>query len=225
MVFDKTGTLTRGHFHITVVHPEEIDQQELLRLAATLESASAHPISRSICEGFHGTLATEELSEIHEIARQGLQAMVQGEQLSVGNEKLLAALQIQLPNCPRAGTVIHVARGQKYLGRIVIEDELKPGAEQALEALRKEGITKTVMLTGDNEAVAQAVSQRLGISEYHAQFLPAQKLEQVERLLAQKQGDETLVFVGDGINDAPVLTRVDVGVSVLAILNAMRALR
>lgn len=217
MVFDKTGTLTRGRFHITVVHPEEVDQQELLRLAATLESASAHPISRSICDGFHGALAMDELSEIHEIAGQGLQALYQGEQLSVGNEKLMNALQINLPNCPHAGTVVHVAHGQTYLGHIVVEDELKPGAEAALNALRKEGIEKTVMLTGDNESAAKAVAQRLGISEYHAQLLPAQKVEQVERLLAQKQGDETLAFVGDGINDAPVLTRADVGIAMGAL--------
>ncbi len=217
VVFDKTGTLTRGSFHVTVVHPDKITEDELLCAAATVESASDHPISRSICAGYHGKLATDCLSDVQEIAGQGVCATLDGRRICAGNAKLMAALGIALPDCPHAGTVVHVSKDAEYLGHIVIEDEIKQGSQQAIAALKAEGVRKTVMLTGDSQAVATSVAEKLGIDEVHAQLLPAQKVEQVERLLGQKQPKGTLVFVGDGINDAPVLARADVGVAMGAL--------
>lgn len=217
VVFDKTGTLTRGSFHVTVVHPDRITEEELLRVAATVESASDHPISRSICAGYHGGLLTDALSGVRELAGQGITAVLDGQAVSVGNEKLMRSLGVELPDCPHVGTVVHVARDSEYLGHIVIADEVKEGAGEAVAALKREGVRKVVMLTGDGEAVAREVASRLGVDEVHAQLLPAQKVDEVERLLAGKQAGASLVFVGDGINDAPVLTRADVGVAMGAL--------
>ncbi len=217
VVFDKTGTLTRGIFHVTVVHPDQISEEELLRIAATVENASDHPIGRSICAGYHGSLALEQLSDVCELPGQGMRAVLDGETVSVGNEKLMRSLGVELPDCPHAGTVVHVARGGVYLGHIVISDQIKEGAEEAVSALKREGVRKTVILTGDSQAVAQEVAAKLGVDEAHAQLLPAQKVEQVERLLNEKRPGGTLVFAGDGINDAPVLTRADVGVAMGAL--------
>lgn len=217
VVFDKTGTLTRGVFHVTVVHPDQISKEELLRIAATVENASDHPIGRSICAGYHGSLALEQLSDVCELPGQGMSAVLDGETVSVGNEKLMRSLGVELPDCPHAGTVVHVARGGVYLGHIVISDQIKEGAEEAVSALKREGVRKTVILTGDSQAVAQEVAAKLGVDEAHAQLLPAQKVEQVERLLNEKRPGGTLVFAGDGINDAPVLTRADVGVAMGAL--------
>lgn len=217
IVFDKTGTLTQGRFHVTVVHPEVISEDELLRVAAAVESASDHPISRSICAGYRGPLDTESLSDVKEVAGEGITALLNGSQVSVGNEKLMSTLGLTLPNCPHAGTVIHVAMDDRYLGHIVIEDEVKAGAGEAIRALRREGIKRTVMLTGDTAPVAQSVAENLGLDEWHAGLLPNQKVEEVERLLQSKGKKKTLVFVGDGINDAPVLTRADVGVAMGAL--------
>ena len=217
VVFDKTGTLTRGIFHVTVVHPDQISEEELLRIAATVENASDHPIGRSICAGYHGSLALEQLSDVCELPGQGMSAVLDGETVSVGNEKLMRSLGVELPDCPHAGTVVHVARGGVYLGHIVISDQIKEGAEEAVSALKREGVRKTVILTGDSRAVAQEVAAKLGVDEAHAQLLPAQKVEQVERLLNEKRPGGTLVFAGDGINDAPVLTRADVGVAMGAL--------
>lgn len=217
VVFDKTGTLTRGIFHVTVVHPDQISEEELLRIAATVENASDHPIGRSICAGYHGSLALEQLSDVCELPGQGMRAVLDGETVSVGNEKLMRSLGVELPDCPHAGTVVHVARGGVYLGHIVISDQIKEGAEEAVSALKREGVRKTVILTGDSRAVAQEVAAKLGVDEAHAQLLPAQKVEQVERLLNEKRPGGTLVFAGDGINDAPVLTRADVGVAMGAL--------
>ena len=217
VVFDKTGTLTRGVFHVTVVHPDQISEEELLRIAATVENASDHPIGRSICAGYHGSLALEQLSDVCELPGQGMSAVLDGETVSVGNEKLMRSLGVELPDCPHAGTVVHVARGGVYLGHIVISDQIKEGAEEAVSALKREGVRKTVILTGDSQAVAQEVAAKLGVDEAHAQLLPAQKVEQVERLLNEKRPGGTLVFAGDGINDAPVLTRADVGVAMGAL--------
>ena len=217
VVFDKTGTLTRGIFHVTVVHPDQISEEELLRIAATVENASDHPIGRSICAGYHGSLALEQLSDVCELPGQGMSAVLDGETVSVGNEKLMRSLGVELPDCPHAGTVVHVARGGVYLGHIVISDQIKEGAEEAVSALKREGVRKTVILTGDSQAVAQEVAAKLGVDEAHAQLLPAQKVEQVERLLNEKRPGGALVFAGDGINDAPVLTRADVGVAMGAL--------
>ncbi len=217
MVFDKTGTLTRGSFHVTVVHPDHVSENDLLRMAATVESQSNHPISRSIVSGWQGIVDASVLTDVKEIAGQGLTAQWDGRLISVGNQKLMAAQGVTVPNCPHTGTVVHVASDQTYLGHIVIEDEVKTGAADAIAALHKEGVRKTVMLTGDSQAVAETVASRLGMDEFHAQLLPAQKVEHVERLLKEKSGKGTLVFVGDGINDAPVLTRADVGVAMGAL--------
>ncbi len=216
VVFDKTGTLTRGSFHVTVIHPDRVSEKELLRIAATVESVSDHPISRSICAGYQGALL-EGLSDIQEIAGHGVTAQLDGQTICVGNQKLMESHAIEVPNCPHTGTVVHVARGNDYLGHIVIADEIKEGAAEAIAALKREGVRKTVMLTGDSTAVAQEVAAKLGIDEVHAQLLPAHKVEQVERLLSQKPNGGTLAFVGDGINDAPVLTRADVGVAMGAL--------
>lgn len=217
VVFDKTGTLTRGVFHVTVVHPDKISEEELLRIAATVENASDHPIGRSICAGYHGELALDQLTGVRELPGAGMSAVLDGATVSVGNEKLMRSLGVELPDCPHAGTVVHVARDGAYLGHIVISDQIKEGSQEAIASLKHEGVRRTVILTGDSRAVAQDVAAKLGVDEAHAQLLPAQKVEQVERLLNEKKPDGTLVFAGDGINDAPVLTRADVGVAMGAL--------
>lgn len=217
VVFDKTGTLTRGVFHVTVVHPDKISEEELLRIAATVENASDHPIGRSICAGYHGELALDQLTGVRELPGAGMSAVLEGATVSVGNEKLMRSLGVELPDCPHAGTVVHVARDGAYLGHIVISDQIKEGSQEAIASLKHEGVRRTVILTGDSRAVAQDVAAKLGVDEAHAQLLPAQKVEQVERLLNEKKPDGTLVFAGDGINDAPVLTRADVGVAMGAL--------
>ena len=217
VVFDKTGTLTRGVFHVTVVHPDQISEEELLRIAATVENASDHPIGRSICAGYHGELALDQLTGVRELPGEGMSAVLDGATVSVGNEKLMRSLGVELPDCPHAGTVVHVARDGAYLGHIVISDQIKEGSQEAIAALKHEGVRRTVILTGDSQAVAQDVAAKLGVDEAHAQLLPAQKVEQVERLLNEKKPGGTLVFAGDGINDAPVLTRADVGVAMGAL--------
>lgn len=217
VVFDKTGTLTRGVFHVTVVHPDKISEEELLRIAATVENASDHPIGRSICAGYHGELALDQLTGVRELPGEGMSAVLDGATVSVGNEKLMRSLGVELPDCPHAGTVVHVARDGAYLGHIVISDQIKEGSQEAIASLKHEGVRRTVILTGDSQAVAQDVAAKLGVDEAHAQLLPAQKVEQVERLLNEKKPGGTLVFAGDGINDAPVLTRADVGVAMGAL--------
>lgn len=217
VVFDKTGTLTRGSFHVTVVHPDQISEEELLRIAATVENASDHPIGRSICACYHGSPLLDQLTGVRELPGQGMSAVLEGQTVSVGNEKLMRSLGVALPDCPHTGTVVHVAREGVYLGHIVISDQIKEGSKEAIAALRREGVRKTVILTGDSQAVAGEVSAQLDVDEVHAQLLPAQKVDQVERLLGEKKPGGTLVFVGDGINDAPVLTRADVGVAMGAL--------
>ncbi len=217
VVFDKTGTLTRGVFHVTVIHPDEITPEELLRITANVESYSDHPISRSIRAQYHGAIDPAALSDVQEVAGQGVRALFEGQPLAVGNEKLMATVGAPLPDCPHVGTVVHVARGNDYLGHIVIADEIKPGAAAAMAGLKKEGVRQTVMLTGDNQAVAQDVAEKLGLDVVFAGLLPAQKVEHVETLLGQKAHGGQLLFVGDGINDAPVLTRADVGIAMGAL--------
>ncbi len=217
VVFDKTGTLTQGSFHVTVIHPEMVSEQTLLRLAATVESNSNHPISRSIRAHYRLPVDTDGLREVREIAGQGVSAQVEGRTVYAGNDKLMAAMGITPPDCPHVGTVVHVAQDGVYLGHIVIADEVKPGAKEAIAALRREGVQKTVMLTGDAKPVAEQVAQELGLDDAYAQLLPADKVAQVERLLTDLNGHGRLVFVGDGVNDAPVLTRADVGVAMGAL--------
>ncbi len=217
VVFDKTGTLTRGSFTVTVIHPDKVTEQELLKLAATVESYSDHPISRSIRAHYHLPVDADGLKNVREMPGLGVTAELDGRTVYAGNEKLMDSIGVTLPVCPHVGTVVHVAQGGQYLGHIVISDEIKPDAKEAVAALGREGIRKTVMLTGDTKAVADHVAGELGLSAAYASLLPADKVEKVESLLAEAQGKEKLVFVGDGINDAPVLTRADVGVAMGAL--------
>ena len=217
VVFDKTGTLTYGTFRVTVVHPDKVSEDELLRLAAAAESYSEHPISRSIRAYYHGSIDKEDLSDVTEIAGLGVSVRYQDSHIHVGNEKLMASIGIAPPDCPHTGTIIHVAKNHAYLGHIVIADEIKKGAKEALHALRQEGVKTIVMLTGDSNAVAQEVAAALGIDQFYAQLLPADKVTHVEALLKKQSSKGKLLFVGDGINDAPVLSRADAGVAMGAL--------
>ena len=217
IVFDKTGTLTQGRFELSSIHPQKMTEDELLTLAAKVEQHSSHPISRSICEACQKDLTTDELHDVEELAGLGIRARLDNCMIHIGNEKLMQQIGVAVPECSHVGTVVHLAGDEEYLGHIVLEDQLKPGVQEALSSLRNEGVTETVMLTGDHASVAQSVAQKLGISQYHAELLPQQKVECVEQLLRDKPASSTLVFVGDGINDAPVLTRADVGVAMGAL--------
>lgn len=212
-VFDKTGTLTQGTFSVTKVHPIGVSEEELLTLAALAEQWSDHPISRSIRTAAPAGLDRSRASHAEELAGQGIRATVDGRTVLAGNEKLMARFSIPCPAVEVPGTVVHMAADGIYLGYLVASDEVKPSTAQAIAQLKAAGITKTVMLTGDSPAVGEAVARQLGLDEVHAGLLPADKVSQVEQLLAKKQGKERLIFVGDGINDAPVLARADIGVA------------
>jgi Cd2+/Zn2+-exporting ATPase len=213
VVFDKTGTLTEGVFEVTAVHPEVIDQQELLHLAAHVERHSTHPIAMALRNAYPNEHDDCSVEDIQETAGHGIIATVNGKKVAVGNSKLMETIGAAWRPCHHEGTIIHVAIDGVYAGHIVISDRIKVDAAPALEALKTVGIRKTVMLTGDQESVAASVAKQLGVSEFHAGLLPAQKVEQVERLLPEG----TLAFVGDGINDAPVLTRADIGIAMGAL--------
>ena len=213
VVFDKTGTLTEGVFEVTAVHPEVIDQKELLHLAAHVERHSTHPIAAALRNAYPDEHDSCSITDVQEIAGHGVIATVNGKKVAVGNSKLMDQLGAAWHPCHHEGTLIHVAINGTYAGHIVVGDRIKADAAEALRALKQAGIRKTVMLTGDHESVAGAVAGKLGVDEYHAQLLPADKVAQVERLLPEG----TLAFVGDGINDAPVLTRADVGIAMGAL--------
>jgi len=214
VVFDKTGTLTKGVFELTAIHPAEgVAEDELLKLAALAESYSTHPISKSLKRACKDELEISRVADVKEIAGHGVTATVDSRIVTVGNDKLMKEIGISVPCYEVTGTVIHVAADGIYLGYMVIGDVLKPTAKQALAELKCAGVKRTVMLTGDREAVASAVAAELGVDEYHSELLPGDKVDQVERLLAQKGSREKLAFVGDGINDAPVLSRADVGIA------------
>ena len=213
VVFDKTGTLTEGVFEVTAVHPEEIDQQELLHLAAHVERHSTHPIAMALRNAYPNEADDCSVEGIEETAGQGIVATVNGRKVAVGNSKLMESLGAAWRPCHHQGTLIHVAIDGVYAGHIVISDRIKADAVEGIAALKAAGVTRTVMLTGDQESVAAAVASALKVDEYHAQLLPADKVTQVERLLPQG----TLAFVGDGINDAPVLTRADIGIAMGAL--------
>ncbi len=217
VVFDKTGTLTEGAFRVTAVHPEKMEEAELLRLAAAAESYSSHPISQSLMAAYGGRVEREKVENVREIAGQGVQADFEGSTLWVGNAKLMAALGLKEKRRGEAGTVVHVARDGEYLGYIVIADAVKAGAKDAVQALRAAGVTRTVMLTGDREEVAARVSAELGLDDYRAELMPQDKVAAVEALMRTGAGRGSLAFVGDGINDAPVLTRADVGIAMGAL--------
>ena len=214
VVFDKTGTLTKGSFEVTAVHPQQVSEQELLELAALAERFSDHPISRSIQAACQPAPDPNRVTDAKEIAGHGVQAVVDGKTVLAGNQKLLDQFRISFEDtCRHVGTIIHVAVDGVYMGHIVISDQVKEGAKETLRDLKAAGVRKTVMLTGDSQAVGQAVAGQLGLDEVHAELLPGDKVDQVERLLQTKGPKERLVFVGDGINDAPVLSRADIGVA------------
>ena len=213
VVFDKTGTLTRGNFVVSTVQPRGMEADALLELAALAEGYSDHPISRSLKAAYGKEIDLSRLGAVEEIAGHGVKAAVDGKTVLAGNEKLLEKNGVSCTRCEQIGTVIYVAVDGVYAGYVVISDEIKPDAAEAIRALHAVGVHKTVMLTGDRKAVGEAVAAELGLSEVHAELLPEQKVEQVERLLRGKKESEKLLFVGDGVNDAPVLSRADVGVA------------
>lgn len=214
VVFDKTGTLTHGEFAVEAVHPSDFDEHELLHLAAHVEHFTTHPIGAALRDAFPSE-ATDgcKIEDVEEIAGRGIRAKVSGRTVCVGNGKMMEDIGLEAHNCHLAGTIIHVAVDGKYAGHIVINDKIKEDSAEAISSLKRLGVEKTVMLTGDREAVGKDVAERLGLDEYHAELLPADKVAHVERLISEKTEGKSLAFVGDGINDAPVLKRADVGIA------------
>ena len=210
VVFDKTGTLTQGRFAVDAIHPQEIAVEELLDIAAAAESYSSHPVAESVVRAHEGDIDRSRIGTVEELAGMGVKAEVDGRLFYVGNGKLMDRVGADWHECHLPGTVIHIAEDKRYMGHIVINDQLKPDAAEAIRKLKERGVKRTVMLTGDSEKVAQAVGEKLGVDEIHAGLLPAQKVEHVERLLSE---GGCVAFVGDGINDAPVLSRADVGIA------------
>ena len=213
VVFDKTGTLTKGVFEVTAVHHSDMDESKLLEYAALAECASSHPISRSLQKAYGKAIDRSRVTDIQEISGHGVTACVDGHTVAAGNSKLMNQLNIPYHDCHSVGTIIHMAVDGQYAGHIVISDVVKPHAKEALAQLHKAGVSRTVMLTGDAKKVAEAVAAELGVDEVHSELLPGDKVAQVETLLAQQHGKEKLAFVGDGINDAPVLSRADIGIA------------
>ena len=213
VVFDKTGTLTRGVFEVTAVHHSDMDEQKLLEYAALAECASSHPISKSLQRAYGKAIDRSRVTDIQELSGHGVTAVVDGHPVAAGNSKLMEQLGIPYHDCHSVGTIIHMAVDGQYAGHIVISDVVKPHAKEAIEALHKAGVEKTVMLTGDAAKVADAVAAELGVDEVHSELLPGDKVDKVESLLAQQSGKAKLAFVGDGVNDAPVLGRADIGIA------------
>lgn len=213
LVMDKTGTLTQGVFEVTAVHHNTLDENRLLELAALAESASSHPISKSLQKAYGKAIDRSRVANIRELAGKGVVASVDEQEVAVGNEKLMTELGIEFIACRSIGTIVHIAVNGNYCGHIVIADQLKPNAIKAIDAVRKAGVNKVVMLTGDRKSVALAVASQLGIDEVRYELMPSDKVSAVEKLLAQRTGSGKLAFVGDGINDAPVLSRADIGIA------------
>ena len=213
MVFDKTGTLTQGVFEVTEVHHNALDEAKVLEYAALAECASSHPISKSLQKAYGKPIDRSRVTDIQEISGHGVVANVDGHTVAAGNSKLMRKLDVHYRDCRSVGTIIHMAIDGHYAGHIVISDVVKPNARAAIAALKKRGVEKTVMLTGDAKAVAEQVAAELGVDEVRSELLPGDKVAEVEKLLAQKGPKEKLAFVGDGINDAPVLTRADIGIA------------
>lgn len=213
IVFDKTGTLTKGVFEVTAVHHNEIDKDKILEYAALAECASSHPISKSLQKAYGKHIDRRRVSDIEEISGYGVTATVDGHKVAAGNGKLMEKLGIQCIECHSVGTIIHVSVDGNYVGHIVISDIIKPHSKEAIAELKKAGVKKTVMLTGDAKAVAEKVASELGVDEVRSELLPADKVEEVEKLMNEKDEKGKLAFVGDGINDAPVLTRADIGIA------------
>ena len=217
VVFDKTGTMTQGVFEVTGVHHNEMPKEKLLEYAALAESYSSHPISRSLQRAYGKEIDKARVTEVEEISGHGITAKVDGVPVAAGNDKLMERLGIAYNDCHSVGTIIHMAVNGTYAGHIVISDIIKPHAKEAIKALKAAGVKKTVMLTGDADRVAQSVAKELGIDEVHSELLPADKVSIVESLLDKKGAKEKLAFVGDGINDAPVLSRADIGIAMGAL--------
>ena len=213
VVFDKTGTLTQGVFEVEAIHHNDMDEKELLEYAALAECASSHPISKSIQKAYGKEIDRNRVTDIREISGHGILAKVDGKEVAAGNVKLMKKLGVEYKECHSVGTIVHMAVDGKYEGHIVIADIIKPKAKEAIARLKKAEVQKTIMLTGDAKAVAEQVAQSLGIDEVYSELLPGDKVTKVEEILAKKTEQEKLVFVGDGINDAPVLTRADIGIA------------
>ncbi|MDO4285841.1 MAG: heavy metal translocating P-type ATPase [Eubacteriales bacterium] len=213
VVFDKTGTLTQGVFEVNGIHHSELSRDRLVELAALAESASSHPISRSLQKAYGRPVDRSRVSDIQEISGNGVIATVDGIKVAAGNDKLMTRLGITPVSCHSVGTIIHMAVNGKYAGHIVISDIIKPHSKDAVQALKAAGVRRTVMLTGDAQRVAKQVAEALGLDEVYSELLPAGKVEKVEELIRMKSGKEKLAFVGDGINDAPVLRRADIGIA------------
>ncbi len=213
VVFDKTGTLTQGVFEVSGVHHSEMENEKLLEYAALAECASSHPISKSLQRAYGKAIDRDRVRDIQEISGKGVSAVVDGHAVLAGNDKLMALRGIPFIGCHSVGTIIHIAIDGQYAGHIVISDVVKPHAKEAIERLKHAGVEKTVMLTGDSRRVADQIAGALGVDEVHSELLPADKVAQVEKLLAGKGGRDKLAFVGDGINDAPVLSRADIGIA------------
>lgn len=217
VVFDKTGTLTKGTFSVVEIHTTAMSQDQLLEYAALAESASTHPISKSLQAAYGKPLEHSRVAEIQERSGYGVLAQVDGVPVAAGNDKLMASLGLESPPCQSVGTVIHLAVDGAYAGYILIADQLKPTAQAAIAAMKRAGVRQTVMLTGDRDAVAQQVAQQVGVDQVYSQLLPGDKVKKVEELLARRTGRKWLAFVGDGINDAPVLSRADIGIAMGAL--------
>lgn len=213
VVFDKTGTLTEGVFDVTAVHPENIDEKELLHLAAHVERYSSHPIAVSLKNAYPNEADGCSVENVEEIAGHGVRAVVNGKVVCVGNTKMMDSVGAKWKPCEKNGTIVHVSVDGVYVGHIVVSDRIKVDSADAIKALRAEGVTKTVMLTGDKREVAEYVASTIGLDDFRAELLPADKVSEVERLLKEKPAGKTLAFVGDGINDAPVLARADLGIA------------
>lgn len=217
IVFDKTGTLTKGVFEVAGIHDAVIPEDKLLEYASYAESFSSHPISRSLCKAYGKEIDQTRVSDVNEISGEGVTAVVDGTSVAAGNIKLMKRLGIECKECGSVGTVVHVAVNGSYAGHILISDQLKPHTKQALEELKKLGMKKLVMLTGDAKRVAESVAKEVGVTDVYSELLPADKVSKVEELLEKKPAKEKLVFVGDGINDAPVLSRADIGIAMGAL--------
>ena len=217
VVFDKTGTMTQGVFEVSGVHHNTIPEEQLLECAALAECSSSHPISKSLQKAYGKPIDRNRVADIEEISGHGVKAKVDGVEVAVGNAKLMKKMDLSYSECHEVGTIVHVAVDGTYAGHILISDQLKPHAKQAIQDLKRAGITETVMLTGDMKRVADQVAAELGIDEVHSELLPADKVAKVEELLAKKGEKEKLAFVGDGINDAPVLSRADIGIAMGAL--------
>lgn len=217
VVFDKTGTLTKGVFNVTAIHPDEYSESGLLEMAALAESYSDHPISRSLKEAYGKEVDSTRVGQVEELSGRGVRAQVDGKTVCAGNDKLMEEIGVKWHPCHRVGTTVHVVVDGQYVGHIVISDQVKEDSKEAIAALKAQGVKKTVMLTGDAKAVGESVAKDLGLDQVYTQLLPGDKVEKVEALLQEKSQKGKLAFVGDGINDAPVLSRADIGIAMGAL--------